>query len=149
MEMIDWSCLRGATANGEGVRHAIAQLLASDSGDAAQRAYWCIENHAFIQGELFEVSEACSSVLVSALADPREKWIRIAVLELLFQILSGHASATLHTPLDLVQRCREAVREGLWLLLREVLAGEREAALDVLEQLGEGARARKLLSGKD
>ena len=149
METIDWSGLRGANGNGEGVQHAIAQLLASDSGDAAQRAYWGIENHAFVQGELFEVSEACSSVLIAVLADPREKWVRVAVLELLFQILSGHASSTLHTPLDLVQRCREAVREGLWLLLREALAGERDAALDVLEQLGEGARARRLLSGKE
>lgn len=146
METIDWSSLRGANGSGEGIQNAIGRLLASVSGDAAQRAYWGIENFAFVQGELFEVSEACSSVLVAALADPREKWVRTAILELLFQILSGHASASAQTPCDLVQRCREAVREGLWLLLREALVGEREAALDVLEQLGEGVRAQRLLS---
>jgi hypothetical protein len=135
METIDWSSLRGASGNGEGVQHAIRQLLTSHNGDAAQRAYWGIENHAFVQGELFEVSEACSSVLIAALADPRDKWVRLAVLELLFQIVSGHESLTPYTPLNLVQRCREAVREGLWLLLREALTGERRAALDVLEQL--------------
>lgn len=111
----------------------------------AQRAYWGIENYAFAQGELFEVSEACSSVLVAALADPRQKWVRVSVLELLFQILSGYASTHEGTPADIVQRCRQAVREGLWLLLREALIGERDAALDVLDQLGEGARARALL----
>jgi hypothetical protein len=148
MDTIDWSGLRSSNGNGEGVRHAIEQLLASDSGDAAQRAYWGIENYALVQGELFEVSEACSSVLVAALADPRERWVRIAVLELLFQIVSGHASSTPSTPLDLKRRCHEAVREGLWLLFREALTGERDAALDVLEQLGEGARVRRLLSGK-
>jgi hypothetical protein len=148
METIDWSRLRSASGNGEGVRHAMEQLFASDSGDAAQQAYWGIENHAFAQGELFEVSEACSSVLVASLADPRERWVRIAVLELLFQIVSGHASSTPDTPLDLERRCHEAVREGLWLLFHEVLTGERDAALDVLDRLGEGARARRLVNRK-
>ncbi len=123
--------------------------IASASGEAVQRAYWGIQNHAFVQGELFEVSEACSSVLIAALADPREKWVRIAVLELLFQILSGHASTAPHAPVDIALRCREAIREGLWLLLREALDGERAAALDVLAQLGEGARLRRLLSADE
>jgi hypothetical protein len=146
METIDWSRLRSANGSGESVRHAIGQLLASDSGDSAQQAYWGIENHAFVQGELFEVSEACAAVLVASLADPRERWVRIAVLELLFQIVSGHASSTPDTPRDLERRCHEAVREGLWLLLREVLTGERDAALDVLDHLGHGTRARSLVN---
>ena len=40
------------------------------------------------------------------------------------------------------------MRQGLWLLLREAIAGQQDAALDVLEQLGEGAMARRLLSAK-
>lgn len=148
METIDWSRLRSANGNGERVRHAMGQLLASDSGDAAQQAYWGIENHAFVQGELFEVSEACSSVLVASLADPREMWVRLAVLELLFQIVSGRASSTPDTPPDLERRCHEAVREGLWLLFREALTGQRDAALDVLDHLGEGAMARRLVAAK-
>lgn len=143
---INWSSLRAAGGNGEGVQRAIEELFMSENGEAAQRAYWGIENHAFVQGELFEVSEACSSVLIASLADPREKWVCVAVLELIFQILGGHASASPGTPTDIVQRCRCVVREGLWLLFREAICGERDAALDVLEQLGEGERARRLLS---
>ena len=149
LQTIDWCPLRGAAGSGEGVKRALGELLASASGEAVQRAYWGIENYAFVQGELFEVSEACSSVLIAALADPREKWVRIAVLELLFQILSGHASTAPHAPVDIALRCREAIREGLWLLLREALDGERAAALDVLAQLGEGARLRRLLSADE
>lgn len=145
IEAIDWSRLRSATGNGEGVRRALGRLLASDSAATTQEAYWGIENHAFVRGELFEVSEACSSILVASLADPRERWVRIAVLELLLQIMPGHASYTPDTPRDLDRRCREALREGLWLLFREVLTGERDAALDVLNQLGEGERARRLV----
>ena len=148
LETIEWSGLRSANGDGKGIQHAIGQLLASESAEAAEAAYWGIENHAFVQGELFEVSAACSSVLIAALADPREKWVRVAVLELLFQIVSGHASVTPGTSPDLVQRCRAAVRQGLWLLLREAVAGERDAALDVLEQLGEGEMARRLLREK-
>ncbi|AUX46694.1 uncharacterized protein SOCE26_082020 [Sorangium cellulosum] len=146
LALIDWSSLRAVGGDGEGVQRAIEELLLSESGEAAQRAYWGIENHAFVQGELFEVSGACSSVLIASLADPREKWVRVAVLELIFQIICGHASASPGTPADIVQRCRRVVREGLWLLYREAICGERDAALDVLEQLGEGERARRLLS---
>jgi len=126
----DWSEFKAANGNGEPVRIATAALLAAESGEAARAAYWRIENHAVVQGELFDVSEVCASALVAALADPRPYWVRIALLELLFQFLAGH-------PKDMRQRCERAVREGLWLLRREALLGEREAALDVLEQLGE------------
>ena len=142
---IDWSSLHALEGGGKGVQDALRELLASESAEAAQRSYWGIENHAFAQGELFEVSEACASVLTAALVDAREKWVRVAVLELMFQILSGHASASPATPGDIVQRCQRLVREGLWLLYREAICGERDAALAVLERLGEGEKARKLL----
>ncbi|MBK9260709.1 MAG: hypothetical protein IPM54_12930 [Polyangiaceae bacterium] len=143
---IDWSILRALGGDGESVQHALHELLASESADAAERAYWGVENHAFVQGELFEVSEACSSVLIASLVDPREKWVRVAVLDLMFQILSGYPSTSPGTPSDIVQRCHRVVREGLWLLYREAICGERDAAFDVLEQLGEAEKARRLLS---
>jgi hypothetical protein len=143
---IDWSILRALGGDGESVQHALRELLASENAEAAERAYWGVENHAFVQGELFEVSEACSSVLVASLVDPREKWVRVAALELMFQILSGHASTSPGTPNDIVQRCHRTVREGLWLLYREAICGERDAAFDVLEQLGEAEKVRRLLN---
>lgn len=124
---------------------ATLDLLSAEDPDAATRAYWRIENHAVIQGELFEVSEPCASALVAALADPRPMWVRVAVLELLFQFLRGHASEAPGTPPDIRERCERAVREGLHLLFREALTGERDAALDILEELGEGSRAQRLV----
>jgi hypothetical protein len=145
LAVIDWSRVRSANGDGLPIQHALGQLLSSETAEVAERAYWDIENHAFVQGELFEVSEACATVLIAALADSRETWVRVAVLELLFQIVSGQASAKPGTPHDLLQRCRAVVREGLCLLLREAIAGQRDAALDVIDQLGEGAKARTLL----
>ncbi len=141
----NWSNLHAMSGGGERVHRALCELLASEDGEAAQRAYSGIENHAFVQGELFEVTEACSSVLVASLVDTREKWVRVAVLDLLFQILSGYPSTSPGTPSDIVQRCHRVAREGLWLLYREAICGEREAAFDVLEQLGEAEKARRLL----
>jgi hypothetical protein len=141
----DWTVLRSVAGNGERVKRAIGELLASESGEEAKSAYWGIENHAFVQGEIFEVAEACTSVLTAALADSRAKWTRVAILDLLYQIVSGHPSPSEGTPADILERCKMASREGLWLLFREVVSGERECALDVLDQLGEGERARGLI----
>ena len=143
---IDWSILGALGGDGNGVQHALRELLASENAEAADRAYWGVENHAFVQGELFEVSEACSSVLIASLVDPREKWVRVCVLDLMFQILSGYPSTTPGTPSDIVQRCHRVVRDGLWLLYREAICGERDAAFDVLEQLGEAEKVRGLLN---
>jgi hypothetical protein len=145
LAVIDWSRLRSAAGDGQAIQHALGQLLRSETAEVAERAYWDIENYAFAQGELYEVSEACASVLIAALADSRDTCVRVAVLELLFQIVCGQASPRPGTPDDLLQRCRAVVREGLWLLVREAIGGERDAALDVIDQLGEGAKARTLL----
>jgi len=141
----NWSHLMAANGSGEPIRAALAALLAADTPDVADAASWRIENHAVVQGELFEVSEACVSVLVAALADPRPFWVRISILDLLFQFLSGGGSPTPGTPVDIRERCERAAREGLWLLCREAMVGAREAALDVIDLLGEGARVRNLL----
>ncbi|NVB79439.1 MAG: hypothetical protein HOV81_13675 [Kofleriaceae bacterium] len=143
---IDWSRLHAiADANGDGIRSALADLLASDSPESAERAYWRIENHAFAQHDLFEVAEACTSVLIASLLDPRERWVRIAVLELLFWILGGYASPSASTPPDIRERCHAVAREGLWLLIREAIGEHRDAALEVLNHLGEQERAWRLI----
>ena len=72
--------------------------------------------------------------------DEHPKFVRIAVLDLLFQILSGSAAPSSPTPADIVERCRRTARHGLWLLVRDREMGEAEAARDVLAALGETAQ---------
>lgn len=138
VENTDWSVLREATGTSEDVGRALAQLIDAPTAERATEAYWRIENHAVVQGELFEVAEACTSVLVAALADTRPRHVRVSTLDLLFQILSGDRTPSGAAPPDIVERCRRAAREGLWGLVREAVAGEREAAWDVLELAGLG-----------
>lgn len=135
-----WSALREATGTAERVGSGLSRLLSAATPDEADRAYWEVENHAVVQGSLFEAAEASVSVLVAAFADERPRHVRIAALELLFQLLSGAPAAAHEVPRDIVERCRSAAREGLWCLAREAASGERRAALDVLELLHLGGR---------
>ena len=84
---------------------------------------------------MFDASVFLVSALVAALVDPRPRHVRIAVLDLLFQIVCGepHEEEIARGNHDLTERCREAARQGLWILYRELLTGERDAARDVLE----------------
>lgn len=140
LNTIQWQALKSATGSGERIREALLSLLAAEDPEAADAAYWRIENHAFIQGELFEVAEACVAVLMASLLDPRPPWVRIASLEILFHVLSGHASNNNITPRDLKERCVRSVRDGLWLIVREAIDGQRDSAMELLELLNESHR---------
>jgi hypothetical protein len=134
----DWSRLREASGPADRVGHGLSQLLSAGTPEAASDAHWLIENHAVVQGEVFEVAEACVWVLAASLADDRPSHVRIAVLELLFQILVGRPSP--QAPTDIIERCKRAALEGLWGLVREATTGQREGAWDVLDQLSLGDR---------
>ena len=132
----DWSSLTEANGSAVSVGAALSELLKASTPEAISAPYWKIENHAVAQGALFEVSEVCVSVLVAALAEERPRHVRIAILELLFQVLSGSRAPKESVPIDIAERCRRAAREGLWGLVREAVSGERNAAWDVLDLLG-------------
>lgn len=133
---VDWGRLREATGSAEGIGRALGRLLAA-SPDEVSSIYWELENHIVVQGELFESAEASVSVLVAAFADERPSHVRIAILELLYQVLSGEPGEAERSRggSDLANRCRARAREGFWLLMREYVVGERDAALTVLELL--------------
>lgn len=134
----NWTGLRQVSgASSESVGAALSELLMAPTPEAASAAYWRIENHAVVQGELFEVAEACVRVLVAAFADDRPRYVRISALELLFQILSGDSTDS-NNPFS--ERCRNAAREGLWGLVREAIGGEQEAGWDVLKLMDLGER---------
>ena len=128
---VDWTSFVTATGPATGIGDALRALLGAADAEQASEAYWRLENHVVVQGELFGAAEPCAAVLVAALADPRPRHVRIAALELLFQVVTGAPSGGG----DLAERCKARAREGLWLLIREAVSGEREAALDVLREL--------------
>jgi hypothetical protein len=134
----DWSRVTEATGPATGVPLSLRELFSALSPDEVTRAYWKLENHVVVQGQLFEAAIHVVPVLLAALATPeRPRFVRIGILELLFQIVNGvtHEDERNRGLGDIDARCKMAARYGLWLLYREVLVGEKAAAIEVLRAI--------------
>jgi hypothetical protein len=132
-----WHELRAASGSAAEIRASLAELLTAGSPDGVEAAYWQLENHVVVQGQLFGVAPCVVSVLLAALLEDSPPFVRIGVLELLFQILSGESHES-EKDKGLGPKCRELGRCGLWLLYGELEAnspGQSAAAVEVLELL--------------
>jgi hypothetical protein len=132
----DWAALREADGNATLIPVALREMLASTSPEEVEPAYWRIENHVVVQGQLYQAAVQVAGVILAALACvDRPRWVRVSLLELLFQIVNGspHESEVAVGFGDLAEACRAAARQGLWVLYRELLDGERAAAKEILE----------------
>jgi hypothetical protein len=140
LERWDWTRLRQAGGNAGHVPGAIRALLNSRSPEELDEPYWKLENHIVVQGRLYQAALPAVSVLIAALACPeRPDWVRIGLLDLLFQLVNGTSdeSEVANGLGDLAITCKQAARQGLWVLYRELLEGEQDAAKDVLEEIEE------------
>ena len=132
---IPWDTLRQAGGPAEQVPYALMDLLNALTPELANHAYWRLENHVVVQGQLYQAAEPVVSVLVAILLEDRPRHVKIGVLELLFQILAGsaHASEVALGNENIAEACRDKAREGLWVLYKELINGERDAAKEVIE----------------
>lgn len=135
IKRITWHTLREAGGTAENIPHALTALFEAPTPAAAEEAYWLLENHVVVQGQLFQVAEHVVPVLLSALVDERPRHVRISILELLFQILSGgaHEDEVAQGNGNLAAVCRVKAREGLWVLYQELHQGEHDAARENIE----------------
>jgi hypothetical protein len=148
IEATDWGSYRqleGVSAADVG--QVLMSLLKSDV-ERVDTAEDSLENKIVPQANLYSAAEPAISVLAASLSDPRPRWVRIAVLELMFLVLSG---APVRDEVErgngeLLERCISRVRESLWLIVREALtdAACYEAALDVLDIVDPGGTANEL-----
>lgn len=132
---IDWPTVGEASGSAAAVPAAVRALLAAATPADVGEPYWELENHVVLQGQLFEAAALVVPALMASLVDERPRHVRISVLDLLFQIVSGepHFEETERGVFGLTEICRDRAREGLWILYRELLDGERDAARDVIE----------------
>jgi len=148
IEATDWGNYRRlAGVSAAGVGQVLMSLLKSDR-ERVETARNSLENEIAPQANLYSAAEPAVSVLAASLADPRPRWVRIAVLDLMFLILSG---APVRDEVErgngaLLERCIARVRESLWLIVREALTDATcyEAALDVLDIVDPGGTANEL-----
>ncbi len=130
-----WAQLHEASGPAVEIPGSLEEMFTADSPDAVKAAYWKLENHVVVQGQLFNVAPPVVSVLLAALLDHSPSFVRIGILELLFQILNGESHSS-EREQDLSDTCRQLARAGLWLLYAELkaeLPGQRAAAIEILE----------------
>lgn len=135
----DWRNVQESDGAAVGIPTAFIELLRSSGPEAAVKAYWKLENHVIVQGSLFEASVCVVSLIGAALAEPtRPKWVRIQLLELLFQIVTGesHPDEVARGVPDLGQRCRSEAKKLLWILYGIFQDGELwRAAREIIERV--------------
>jgi hypothetical protein len=132
-----WQQLRSIRGVATDVPLALKRLLAADSSNEADAAYWQLENVVVVQGQLYESAAAVVSVVLAALLEPRPSYVEISLIELLFQIVAGEADSSerAHGNADLGDHCRRLAREGLWTLYHKMWSGHREGAQEILERI--------------
>lgn len=135
----DWGKMQEADGPAIRIPTAFVELIDSTGTEVAKKAYWKLENHVVLQGSLFEASVSVVSLIGAALAEPnRPKWVKIALLDLLFQIVDGesHSDEVARGLPDLGQRCRNEAKKLLWILYGIFQDGELwDAAREIIERI--------------
>ncbi|GIH73044.1 hypothetical protein [Sphaerimonospora thailandensis] len=133
----NWGSLRAMGGEADRVPESILTLLSSETEDDAWAAYWELENCVVVQGQLFEASQYVVPVLLAALVGEISQVARKAVLELLFQLVSGESDTeeVERGNSDLGSICRQNAREGIWVIYRELCSGHYDLARDILEMI--------------
>jgi hypothetical protein len=134
LDRVDWERLRCAC--GGGARHVpdlFRRLLEAQTDEELLAAD--LDGHLIDRGGLFEAAVPGVGVILAALAGPLTDAARSYLLTLLWHLVAGdpHPVEEAHGRTRLDQECRLRAREGLALILREAVSGERETAVDILE----------------
>lgn len=151
LSSIDWASLRTSSGTAENVPLAIETLVTADTEPSAREAYWRLDNEVVVQEQLFEAAPALVPVILALLAGPLSALARYHLIELLLQIGGGvpHEEALARGSTDLGDRCREHLREGLWLLygmLMDESVDTRSAAVQLIADAEtDRARLRQVL----
>jgi hypothetical protein len=136
IERFDWKGLR-CQGNPERVAEGLLELFRSTTSEEVESAYWKIENHAFVQGELYEVAECVTQVLISGLCQPRPPAVLEACLILLCEILNGQPieSENKVGNIYLSEKCKKVAREGIWVLYGIFAEQSHKTVNDILDVL--------------
>lgn len=100
---VDWSSLEILTGTAEHVPHAILGLLASDPEDV-RNAYWRLENHIVVQGDLYSAAAPAIEFLEAVALEGVHK---TQILDLMLEIGIGCSP-----DLELAARCRTGTIEA-------------------------------------
>lgn len=139
---IDWAALRTAHGSAAHVPGALAGLR-SDDEDIRTAAYWQLDNHVVLQGNLFEAAPFVADELMRILKDEVSGPTKVLIYRLLFEIRNGYAPDFDTVTRDgrsvpLREACQQTVSTALQLYRVDLVAADaslREGAVDLLASM--------------
>jgi hypothetical protein len=159
---VQWSRLSTAHGSAVEVPTALADLVAEDP-NVRERAYWKLDNHVVLQGDLYEAAPFVGMALVEMLARGVDRKDRLYAL--LYQLVEGYAPPEMTVvvdgrPVPLAATNRRIVEDGLRWYEQDLLSPEpaiRAKVIDILssfrsrtaEALGALKAAREQTRDKD
>lgn len=102
-----------------------------------------LTDHIEFETNLFEAAVPAVSVMLAALSGPIPAYAREEFLDSLWYLSTGESDSSEDERgrTRLAEACRERMREGIWILYREVFSKHGGTALEILEMI-DGDRQR-------
>jgi hypothetical protein len=131
----DWPALAcGCGRNAAHIPSAFRAILTFDEAAGGPS----LTDHIEVEGSLFQAAVPAVSVILAALASPITAYARDQFIDSLWYVAHGEPDPTeaAQGRADLVEACRERMREGIWIIYREAFSKRRaETAMDILEMV--------------
>jgi hypothetical protein len=139
---VNWESLRTIVSDASMIPSAVEALSEALRPEEVEAAYWRLDNHVVVQGQIFDSALALIPVLLALLAGALAEPVRASILELLFQILVGTPD---HTEIDrgllnLAEECRTEIKKGMWLFYSDLFSTEpsvRKVAMELVVECDE------------
>jgi hypothetical protein len=147
---VDWAALRTNSGSGVGLPQAFEDLSTATSKDAAEDAYWRIDNEAIVQGELYEAAVPTLEVLLSIASTIPPGPTRRSVAELIQQIAFGqpHSSEVELGNTGIATTCNSLASGAVWIFygwLTDTDSDVRECALLTLRKIDTDDRRKAVI----
>lgn len=129
----DWSTYRAPTGNGFGIPDIFMRIIEADSDSDLLGC--TLEYRLEVQSMVYEVALPAVGVIVAAYAESLPVAAEMELLNVLHNIITGepHASELEMGNYDLVERCVERAREGIWVMYSKLSKINADFMLDVLD----------------
>lgn len=131
----DWSAYRAPISGGMAIPDIFLKLMDTEIADEAVGA--SLEYRLEVQSMVYEVALPALDVILAAYAENPPVWVESEFLNALHNIILGepHRSELELGNFDLVDRCIQRARDGIWVLYSRLSRFNADFLIDILDAI--------------
>ncbi|WP_433793704.1 hypothetical protein [Actinoplanes sp. CA-252034] len=131
----DWAAYRAPVSSGPSIPDVFQRLL--DAGSAEEAAGFSLEYRLEVQSMVYEVALPALDVMLAAYVEDLPNWVESEFLNALHGIILGepHRSELDLGNFDLVERCVQRARDGIWTLYARLSKFNADFLIDILDEI--------------